>query len=230
MTADSVPLLRHADEVLPPEVARLLAASEDTEREEAWARLLERHSALLLRVAHATLSERDDAMDSYACLLELLRADDYRRIRAYSADGRCKFTTWLVVVTRRACIDFARRKYGRRNGHPLTEGSAAALRRGLALHLRTAADVNLLVDEWLARPEGRMRSKELESLVGSSLRGLSAEDQLLIKLRFADNLAAREIAQVTGAPSPFHVYRRLNAILAALRRRLESVGVNDSAP
>jgi DNA-directed RNA polymerase specialized sigma24 family protein len=49
-------------------------------------------------------------MDGYAYVLEALRSDDYRRLRAYAADGRSKFSTWLVVVARRLCLDLHLRR------------------------------------------------------------------------------------------------------------------------
>ena len=51
--------------------------------------------------------------DGYAYLLDRLQADDFARLRAYAADGRARFSTWLVVVAQRLCIDFHRSRYGR---------------------------------------------------------------------------------------------------------------------
>jgi hypothetical protein len=42
----------------------------------------------------------------------------------------------------------------------------------------------------------------------------------LLRLRFEQDLTAREMATVLGLPSPFHVYRRLDAIFRALRMAL----------
>ena len=39
-----------------------------------------------------------------------------------------------------------------------------------------------------------------------------------------------EIARVLDLPSPFHVYRRVNALLAQVRRALEQRGVESSVP
>jgi DNA-directed RNA polymerase specialized sigma subunit len=53
------------------------------------------------------------------------------------------------------------------------------------------------------------------------------EDRLLLKLRFDDGLSAPEIARLLGFPTPFHVYRRLNALYARLRGGLRERGIEE---
>ena len=98
---------------LPSELDGLLSATTDAGRSRAWERFIGRHSRLLLKVAHETSRQYDGAMDHYAFVLERLRADDFHRLRHYEPDGRTKFTTWLVVVARRLCLDHHRAIYGR---------------------------------------------------------------------------------------------------------------------
>ncbi len=97
----------------PRELSRLLDASAGDPRERAWRAFLARHSRLLLKIAHETANEYDGAMDHFAFVLERLRDDDFHRLRQYEPDGRTKFTTWLVVVARRLCLDHRRHVYGR---------------------------------------------------------------------------------------------------------------------
>ena len=59
---------------------------------------------------------------------------------------------------------------------------------------------------------------------------LGATDRLLLKLRFDDDLSAREIAGLLALPTPFHVYRRLNALLQELRRVLQQRGIHEAEP
>jgi len=63
----------------------------------------------LLHTARTRHPDYDTAMDGYADVLEALRRDDFRRLRGCAADGRSKFTTWLMVVTRRLLLDSPRR-------------------------------------------------------------------------------------------------------------------------
>jgi DNA-directed RNA polymerase specialized sigma24 family protein len=53
---------------------------------------------------------------------------------------------------------------------------------------------------------------------------LPAADRLLLSLRFDDGLSAAEIATLLRYPSQFHVYRRINALLAELKERLKQRG------
>ena len=49
---------------------------------------------------------------------------------------------------------------------------------------------------------------------------LPPADCLLLQLRFEQELTAREIALILGLPTPFHVYRRLEAVCGTLRAAL----------
>ena len=59
---------------------------------------------------------------------------------------------------------------------------------------------------------------------------LTPEEQLLIALRFDNQLSARRIAEILNIPTPFHVYRRLNGLLGRIHRQLESRGFTESEP
>src|SRR5204862_509166 len=83
-------------------------------------------------VARSLTTDHDAAMDGYAHVLERLREHDCRRLRGYAPDGRTKFTTWLVVVARRLCLDFHRHRYGRSDDPAPDAAAARAARRRLA--------------------------------------------------------------------------------------------------
>jgi RNA polymerase sigma factor (sigma-70 family) len=224
--------MRDASDVFPDDLRTLLHAADDADREAAWSRLLAKHSALLLHVSRTVAPAREDFMDAYAMILEQLRADDFRRLRAYEADGRSKFTTWLVVVVQRLCLDFVRQKYGRRrDGADDGPRSVASIsRRELRDLLATSVDLAAIADDRAPGPDIPLREQELHRRLAEALGELTAEDRLVLKLRFEDGLTAREIATLLGWPTQFHVYRQLNAITAALRRRLAARGVESSAP
>src|SRR5262252_8859607 len=100
-------------DAVPRELARLIAAADGAARDQAWEGFVATHSRLLLHVARSMTADHDAAMDAYAFMLEALRADDHRRLRAYTVQRASKFTTWLVVVARRLCLDRARQVHGR---------------------------------------------------------------------------------------------------------------------
>src|SRR5688500_11299525 len=87
-----------ASHVVPAVVARLLNASEPRTRDAAWTEFVLSHSKLLLHVARGLGGDHDAVMDRYAYVLERLREDRSRRLHTFVADGRCEFSTWLVVV------------------------------------------------------------------------------------------------------------------------------------
>ena len=213
----------------PPELAALLSASEPTSREAAWARFVALHSRLLLNVARSLGRDYDGSMDRYAHVLGQLQEANFRRLRAYTPDGRTRFTTWLVVVARRLCLDHYRQRYGRSpSGDRADAGTTRTLRRQIADSVGAEIDV-----ESLPHPEQHhdaqvaLERKNRSALLASVLARLAPADQLLLRLRFDDGLSAREIAAIVGSPTPFHVYRRLNALYASLRQELEHRGLRD---
>jgi len=75
-----------------------------------------------------------------------------------------------------------------------------------------------------------MRQMELRNALDRALEEVGVSDRLLLRLRFDDELSAQEIARLLGFSSAFHVYRRVNALLARLRRSLEAQGIESAVP
>lgn len=159
-------------------------------------------------------------MDAYTYLLEQLARDDYRRLRAYTPENRSTFAAWLVVVARRLCVDRIRERYGR--------GETRAARRRLVDLLGDELNPTTTADHHTPRPDVELRARELSDALAAAVAGLGAGDQLLLKLRYEEQLPAREIAQLLHLPTPFHVYRRLNAVLAGLKTALQRKGIDGS--
>jgi len=216
---------------LPRSLARLLSHHADdgsADVDGAWRAFVADHTRLLLHVARSVSANHDDAMDSYAFVLEQLRAGNFRRLREFAADPRSKLTTWLVVVTRRLCLDLYRQRYGRKRGADSDENRLVRRRlQDLVAEGLEWDDIPAVVD---ANAELAVRQSELSSALEQVLSSLNPQDLLLLRLRFDDDLAAQEIARLLNFPSPFHVYRRINALLPQLRRALEQLGVESWAP
>ena len=218
--------------VLPSELQRLLDAPR-SDNENAWAALVATYSRLLMAVAHDVTPDHDTAMDSYAHLLDRLREDNYRRLRGYVADGRGAFSTWLVVVARRLCVDYYRQRYGRAprgQGDPAIAREERASRRRLFDLSSAGVDLLSIIDATSASPDAAMQLAQRDAALVCAMTSLDPADRLLLKLRFEDDLSAREIADVLRFPSAFHVYRRLAAVYASLRRVLQARGVEGSTP
>lgn len=216
--------------MLPQELSALFDVADPVARDAAWRRFVETHSRLVLFAVRSIDRNHDAAMDAYAYVLEQLQRDDFRRLRVYAADDRGKFSTWLVLVARRLCLDHVRQRYGRRQSEDAQSHEAHEARRRLLDHVTEEIDVAEIANEGDRGAEMRVRVDELRDALAEALSALAPSDRLLIKLRFQDALSVPEIARILKAPTPFHIYRRLNAVLAQMRARLARRGVEDPEP
>src|SRR5260370_3260732 len=151
------------------------------------------------------------------------------RLHGYVAEGRSKFTTWLVVVARRLCLDFHRHRYGRPRDSTPDAAAEQAARRRLADLVAGAADPDQLAAP-VADPALSAQVRELHETLAAATAHLDPADPVPLKLPFNHDLSAREIAGVLGLPPPFHGYRRINVLLDVLRRCLKQRGVEGVEP
>ena len=194
----------------------------------AWRGFVADHTRLLLHVSRSVFKTHDEAMDAYAFILEQLSANDYRRLREFASDPRSRLSTWLVVVSRRLCLDFYRRRYGRDHGG--TSRDQRTIRRRLQDLVGEDVEVHELPATRMVGADLLMRQTELRNALDCALEEVGVSDRLLLRLRFDDELSGQEIARLLGFPSAFHVYRRVNALLARLRRSLEGRGIESALP
>jgi RNA polymerase sigma factor (sigma-70 family) len=211
-------------------LSALFGVADPAARDAAWRRFVETHSRLLLYAARSIDKNHDAAMDAYAYVLEQLQRDDFRRLRVYAADDRGKFSTWLVLVARRLCLDHVRQRYGRRQSEDTQSHEAHETRRRLLDHVAEEIDVAEIAYAGERDAEMRVRVEELGNALADALAALAPPDRLLIKLRFQDALSVPEMARILKAPTPFHIYRRLSAVLAQVRAALARRGVEDPDP
>ena len=205
------------------ELAHLLDARAEA-RDEAWTEFIRVHHRLLLHVARSGARDDDTAMDAYTFVLDRLREHDFRRLRAFAADGRSTFVTWLVVVAKRLCIDFARARYGRaRSRDEAAPTDEEQLRRGLIDLAGAELDLGTIADPSERTPETIFDTASLRQALRDAINQLEPRERLILALRFEDELTAERIATTLRLPSTFHVYRQLNRIFAKLRRRLDEL-------
>lgn len=216
---------------LPLEVRNLLAAEQEAARDTAWETFVASHSRLMLHVARSVTRDGDEAMDAYAWALERLREDGSYRLRGYSEAGGTQFSTWLVVVIRRLCLDFLRHKRGRRpkNFSKGTSSERNRLRQRLVDLTGEPAVLDTLRDP-VSDPGAELQVRELHNALEAAVNSMPPADRLLLSLRFEDRLSASEIARVMDFPSQFHIYRRLKAVLKELRQRLAAEGIDSAEP
>lgn len=216
----------------PRELARLLDANGSTERDSAWSAFVARYSSLILKTARQLSRDYDGAMDRYRFVLEQIRTDDFRRLRRYVEDPRAEFTSWLIVVVNRLCLDYHRRRYGRvkGGGGGLAARHRRAVRRRLADLEAEELDGHLVVAAQEPDPESLLRQRELSRALQFALGTADARDRLLLRLRFEDGLSVRQITRIMGFDSVFQVYRRLRTLTGRLRRQLAEQGIVDPLP
>ncbi|MEP7327274.1 MAG: sigma-70 family RNA polymerase sigma factor [Gemmatimonadota bacterium] len=223
-----LPLPTHG--TVPLELGQLLHAPDAGLREAAWEGLIADHTRLLLSVARSLGGDHDAAMERYSYVLEKLREGDFRRLRAFDIDGRARFSTWLTVAARRLCLDHHRTLYGRsRMVRDVDEAAALrVMRRRLTDSIACEIDTDLLSDSDAPSAEEQAIRAERSAGLQTEIDALPAQDQLLLVLRFQDELSASRISAVLGVPTPFHVYRRLRLVLQELQVRLQARGIRST--
>lgn len=199
-----------------------MASSDHAERERAWDRFVTTFTPRLLQVARAVTRDHDASMDAYAYTLGQLREDGFRRLLAYQATGGCSFETWLTVVTRRLCFDYHRHKYGRARAEDPQALEEQRMRRRLADLVAAAVEPELA--STYPDPAAVLERAEILEALDTALGQLAPRDRLLLRYRFDDDLSARKIMRLMEFPTVFHVYRRLNALLAQCRISLQKRG------
>jgi RNA polymerase sigma factor (sigma-70 family) len=172
-------------------------------------------------------------MDHYAYVVDELRRDDYRRLRAYVSNSDAQFPIWLVAVVRRLCMDHFRKKYGRfraAGDHGSDSNPNIVSRRRLADLLMEEINPATMAADMEGYPDAELRRRELSDVLSDVVGCLPHRDRLLLKLRFQDDVPVRNIMAIMRFPSVFQVYRRLKVILADMAAALEQRGVDDAEP
>jgi RNA polymerase sigma factor (sigma-70 family) len=205
----------------------------------AWDAFLDRYSGLILSVIRRYESDHDEIMDRYLFVCEKLCARNFKRLRAFrpaEESGGPSFSTWLTAVVRNLCIDFCRKKEGRRrlfkslqhlsetdqlifryvfwHGHTITETQALLQqKRGAALSGREIAEA-------LQRVRQALREKKLHELIADLAGRYPAridEPTGGSEERSAPEIAARLDPEVETQRA--EMVRALHAALGALSER-----------
>ena len=214
---------------IPLTLMSLLQARNDVARNGAWSSFLAEYSDVMLKTARRASPDHDGALDHYTYMIEQLQQDDFRRLRAYQGDNRGKFTTWLVVVARRLCVDHHRHTHGRVQTH--VESSAQSLehtvRHNLTDLIADQIDLDQLADGKSPSPEAAIMAAERRQAVNDAVGSLEVADRLLLTLRFKDEISVEHIAPMVGLRNRFQAHRRLKAVLADVKRQLDEHGFSE---
>ena len=222
--ASAAPPAAPSDAPTPPSRLRGLDSTVPAERDRAWDAFVAEHSALLIRVARIMTLDHDAAMDAYTFILGQLRDGNCKRLAAYRPNDGCTFETWLAVVARRLCLDHHRHKYGRARGDDAKSQEAQRERRRLVDLVSVELDLQPELATSDPSPDAGLHKAEILEALRAVLGDLPPRDKLLLRYRFDDDLSAAHIMRVMKFRSVFHVYRRVNAIIALCRSALQRAG------
>jgi RNA polymerase sigma-70 factor (ECF subfamily) len=164
--------------------------------------LIERYHYRLLRYLHCLTGSRETAEDLFQ--------ETWIRVleRGRQYDGKSKFEAWLFAIARHLLIDLQRRRQPRFLDLLDTESDGQSEPR---LEDRPSAL------ELVARRETKER-------VGAAMEDLPASYREVLMLRFQEELALEEIAEVVAAPLST-VKSRLYRGLEAMRQSLTGSNV-----
>lgn len=170
----------------------LIQACIDRE-EPAWETFLERYSALIYHVIWKTLrNEGHDLSNSTVevedvCseVLGQVVTDDFRMLRSFK--WRCKFSTWLSIVTYRTCLQAIHRN--RHVGISLDEESG-----GLGSNLR----LKDIIPDRNPQAVEQLQLGEAKQKVLEALAVLPPRDQLVLKFFYFEGKKYSEIAKILG--------------------------------
>ena len=80
----------------------------------AWDLFITRYRRLILATIRRSLLEDDDVVELFAEICATLGIDDLARLRLHEESPERQFSTWLVTVVHHHCIDWLRKRDGRR--------------------------------------------------------------------------------------------------------------------
>ena len=213
------------DELQADDLCLIVACERGDER--AWSELVERFKPTVRSAARSASSNEDAAEDLaqsiWAELYGLRTRSDGRpasKLAYYS--GRGSLAGWLRAVVAQLAVDTFRKQ------SKLVQAEEDADLDRLAQEVQVAEGQPALAG--MQNPEDAMSNRfarsEMQQALSRSVQELSAEDRLLVKLYYFDNLRLREAGAVLGVHEAT-ASRRLTRIQSDLRKRVSEILVGE---
>jgi RNA polymerase sigma-70 factor (ECF subfamily) len=213
---------KFVDEMQADDLCLIIACERGDEK--AWNDLVERFTATVRSAARSASGSEDAAEDLaqsiWAELYGLRVRDDGRRASklAYYS-GRGSLAGWLRAVVAQLSVDSFRKQ----SKLVQTEEDADLDRLARDAQLN---DAPAFAVSGVANPENSLTNRfaqtELQQALTQAVRELAAEDRLLVKLYYFDNLRLREAGVVLGVHEAT-ASRRLTRIQTDLRKRVSQI-------
>jgi len=196
--------------------------------EKAWSELVERFTATVRSAARSASSNEDAAEDLaqsiWAELYGLRIGKDGKpssKLAYYS--GRGSLAGWLRAVVAQLAID----TYRKQSRLVQTEQDTDLDRLGKDL---PHSDGEAVISADLRNPENaisnRLAETDLQAALSRAVGELNAEDRLLVKLYYFDELRLREAGSVLGVHEAT-ASRRLTRIHVDLRKRVSQILIEE---
>ena len=209
------------DELQADDLCLIVACERGDEK--AWSELVERFTAVVRSAARSASSTEDAAEDLaqsiWAELYGLRTRNDGKpsgKLAYYS--GRGSLAGWLRAVVAQLAIDTFRKQ----SKLVQTEEDADLDRLAQEVHVGTGQPALAGMQNPEESLSNRFARTELQQALSKSVQELNAEDRLLVKLYYFDNLRLREAGAVLGVHEAT-ASRRLSRIQTDLRKRVSEI-------
>jgi RNA polymerase sigma-70 factor, ECF subfamily len=215
-----------ADEIQADDLCLIIACERGDER--AWNDLVERFKSTVRSAARSATSNEDAAEDlAQSIWAELYglrsRKDGTAAGKLAYYSGRGSLAGWLRAVVAQLAVDVFRKQAR------LVQTEEDVDLDRLA-HDAPLAELQTAVVSGLHNPEqaisNRFAESDMQDALGKAIKELSADDRLLVKLYYFDNLRLREAGTVLGVHEAT-ASRRLTKVHAELRNRVGEILIQE---
>jgi RNA polymerase sigma-70 factor, ECF subfamily len=217
---------KFVDEMQADDLCLIIACERGDEN--AWNDLVERFTATVRSAARSASANEDAAEDLaqsiWAELYGLRTREDGRRASklAYYS-GRGSLAGWLRAVIAQLSVDTFRKQSKLVQAEEDTELERLA-RDAVVSETQTFGASGMPNPEQAL--SNRFTQTDLQAALTRAVRGLEAEDRLLVKLYYFDNLRLREAGVVLGVHEAT-ASRRLSRIQTDLRKQVSQILIDE---
>jgi RNA polymerase sigma-70 factor (ECF subfamily) len=222
----SAEIKKFVDEMQADDLCLIIACERGDEN--AWTDLVERFTVTVRSAARSATANEDAADDlAQSIWAELhglrVRKDGRPASKLAYYSGRGSLAGWLRAVVAQLSVDTFRKQ----SKLVQTEEETDLERLARDAHIRESTT---FVAAAVQNPEqslsNRFAENDLQDALTRAIRELGAEDRLLVKLYYFDNLRLREAGVVLGVHEAT-ASRRLTRIQTDLRKRVSQVLIDE---
>ena len=223
--APETKVAKFIDELQADDLCLIVACERGDEK--AWTELVERFKPTVRSAARSASSNEDAAEDLaqsiWAELYGLRTRNDGRpasKLAYYS--GRGSLAGWLRAVVAQLAVDVFRKQ----SKLVQTEEDAELDRLAQEVHVAEGQPALAGMQNPEESMSNRFARSEMQQALSRSVQELTAEDRLLVKLYYFDNLRLREAGAVLGVHEAT-ASRRLTRIQTDVRKRVSEILVGE---